>query len=492
MPHPARLKPSRRQFTFGLGAVVLTLASAKAWATSHQDQADGNSRQSGQNPAGGPLFRLRAAAGSLRLRPAPFVETPVCCFNGMIPGPLLRVRQGQRLAIELENALPEPLSLHWHGAGAPNLADGVSGLTGQAIAPGETQVIAFEARHAGVFWYRPMTIGSVGRQTENGLYGALIVDEAEPPAVEKDILLVLDDWALDDNARLRPDFDTVAARAGAGRLGNWLTLNSAAPPERITATPGARLRLRLLNAANARPFPLQFNGLNAHIIAIDGRPSEVFRPAHDSLTLMPGGRYDMIVEAPADSGAEGTVIARLGAGTPLLVIKSEAAPPNGAKAPLPAVAGAITTLPHGDLPASISLQNSARATLVLAGGAPPGASNAASKFTDPGRIWTVNNISWPDAMTRPAFSVRSGRPVTLELRNTTSWMQVLHVHGHHVRRLHNLDDGWEPYWLDVIAIPAGQTARIAFNAGEPGKWLIGSAIAERLDGGMATWFQVTP
>lgn len=469
--------PGRRRFCAGFAATLLTIPGAASPA---------GAQIPNRAPATAAI-RLRAAPGKLRLKPEPAAETAILGFNDQVPGPLLRVREGETLAVELSNALDEPLSLHWQGAGAPNALDGVAGLTGPAIAPGETRTLSFTARHAGLSWYRPMRIGAVGRQTESGLYGALIVDEPDPPAVARDLLLILDDWALTDGAQLRPDFDAVAVRAGAGRLGNWLTLNSSAPPGRVSVAPGARLRLRLLNAANARTFTLHFSDLAVHVIGVDGRPSALFTPARDSLTLLPGGRYDLIVEAPAQAGAEGVLRALLGqanAGAPLLVVSATDAPP----AP---VAGPVVALPASDLPEAIRLQDAARATLTLAGGATPGAPETAARFTDPGRIWTINGVYWPDAARKPAFSVRSGRPVTLELKNATPWMQTLHIHGSHVRRLHNLDDGWEPYWLDVIAIPANQTSRVAFVAGAAGRWLIGSSNAERLDGGMATWFEVT-
>lgn len=465
LPSPAL---HRRHFLGGLcAAIIVTPGVANAMPAR----------------AAGAAMRLHAAPGALRLRPEPDGMTPVLAFDGKVPGPLLRVRQGDELSVQLSNGLEEPLSLHWHGAGAPNTLDGVAGLTGPALAPGETRQISFLARHAGLFWYRPMRIGAVGRQTESGLYGALIVDEPEPPVVAREVLAVLDDWALADNAKLRPGFDTVAERAGPGRLGNWLTLNSAPPPEDISLAPGGRIRLRLLNAANARIFTLHFTGLGVHIIGIDGRPSEILSPTRDSLTLLPGARYDLIVEATAVPGA---VEAKLGeTGVPLVRITPTGAP--DAKA-----GSAISVLPSSGLPDAIRLQDSIRAELALDGGAIPGDPASAARFTDPARIWTINGAAWPDAMGKPALSVRSGQPVTLSLKNATKWMQSLHIHGHHVRRLHNLDDGWEPYWLDVIGIPAGQTTRIAFVAGEPGKWLIGSSNAERLDGGMAIWFEVTP
>jgi FtsP/CotA-like multicopper oxidase with cupredoxin domain len=66
----------------------------------------------------------------------------------------------------------------------------------------------------------------------------------------------------------------------------------------------------------------------------------------------------------------------------------------------------------------------------------------------------------------------------------------MHLHGHHFRLLDRLDDGWKPFWLDSIIVPARQTARIAFVADNPGKWMIHCHMLEHQESGMAAWFAV--
>jgi FtsP/CotA-like multicopper oxidase with cupredoxin domain len=81
--------------------------------------------------------------------------------------------------------------------------------------------------------------------------------------------------------------------------------------------------------------------------------------------------------------------------------------------------------------------------------------------------------------------------VTLGFVNHTAFVQQMHVHGHAMRLLHDLDDGWEPYWRDAVLVPEGKTKHAAFVADNPGKWAIECLIAGRQATGMATWFQVT-
>lgn len=436
-------------------------------------------------PAAAPAHaghRLRAAEAPWPLKPSG-TPTRLWCFEETSPGPLLRVKRGQELVVTLDNRIAQPTSLHWQGMRIANALDGVAGLTGEALPPGESRTITFTPRDAGTFWYRPFVPATAAEQTERGLYGVLVVDEDQPPEVDADVVVVLDDWALMDDDQIRPSFGTAADAGSVGRLGNWLTVNSNQGPEAFTVAPGGRLRLRLVNAANARPISLRFEGLNVAVIALDSQPAEPFTPARDSLALLPGNRADLLIRCPAEAGATGTVLAALGPGLPLITIKTEGeASPLQDKAP----AALPPPLPGNHLPESIDLAAALRAALVLEGGVTAGAAAPA----DATRLWRINGVAWPDAR-KPLFSVGQGKPVVLTLANKSEQLQALHLHGHTARLLHALDDGWEPYWLDTIAIPAGRTVRIAFITEGPGQWAISSAILDRIGAGLMAWFTVT-
>jgi FtsP/CotA-like multicopper oxidase with cupredoxin domain len=81
--------------------------------------------------------------------------------------------------------------------------------------------------------------------------------------------------------------------------------------------------------------------------------------------------------------------------------------------------------------------------------------------------------------------------VVLAIANQTPTVQPLHLHGHVFRLLHPFDDGWEPYWLDTFQVPENRTVRIAYVADNPGRWALSSAVLERFDTGLWTWFEVT-
>jgi FtsP/CotA-like multicopper oxidase with cupredoxin domain len=86
--------------------------------------------------------------------------------------------------------------------------------------------------------------------------------------------------------------------------------------------------------------------------------------------------------------------------------------------------------------------------------------------------------------------VKQGGAVTLGYINRTKVPLAMHVHGHAMRLLHDLDDGWEPYWRNGVIIPAGKTKHVAFIADAPGKWAIHDDILEHEAAGLATWFAV--
>ena len=100
-------------------------------------------------------FSLRAAPGRARLVPEPHGETAAWCYNGIVPGPEIRVRQSERLRITVENGLAEETTVHWHGLRVPNAMDGVPHLNQPPIVPGGSFIYEFDAVDAGTFWYHP-------------------------------------------------------------------------------------------------------------------------------------------------------------------------------------------------------------------------------------------------------------------------------------------------------------------------------------------------
>lgn len=418
-------------------------------------------------------------------------ESLLHTIGGASPGPVIRTRRGTPVELQITNGLDQPTGLHIHGLRTLNSADGLPGLTATPIAPGETRAIRIETPDAGTYLYGPCLAGRTAEQRERGLGGLFIVEEINPPSVDLDHVAALDDIRLTPEGALSEDFGARIDSARAGRLGNVLLVNGAIVPEAVTVRPGARIRLRLASLANARIMPMRFENMKATVVALDGQPCDPFDPLKRTVVLLPGSRYDVMLDAPMEPKAEGRVIVALGAGIPVVrfVTEGEALPPRPPVQPLP----------PNDVPPSIRLQNALRAELSISGGMDkpaPGApapvpADVERLFPSNMPVFRLNNGAANGFAGKALFTVRRGAPVVLAILNRTAWSQVLTVHGHVFRLLHPLDDGWEPYFMDTLHMPENTLSRIAFDATNPGKWAIRSTNAEHFDAGLFTWFEVT-
>ena len=162
--------------------------------------------------------------------------------------------------------------------------DGVPHLTQQPIAPGETFVYEFDVPDAGTYWYHPhqRSFEQVGR----GLYGPLIVEEGSRSRSIATSTWVLDDWRLLPDAQISDDFGNFMDASHNGRVGNTVTVNGRIP-ESFPVRAGERVRLRLINAANARIFGLEFEDHRPQVIALDGQPVEPHEPDGGRVVLGP-------------------------------------------------------------------------------------------------------------------------------------------------------------------------------------------------------------
>jgi FtsP/CotA-like multicopper oxidase with cupredoxin domain len=322
------------------------------------------------------------------------------------------------------------------------------------------------------------------------LYGPVIVDESESIDVDRDVLLMLDDWNLNNDGSLR-DAAVPAAPSGQSPL---FTANGqldlAVPVQR-----DERVRLRLINATVSRLLPVRVSNLTAWVVAIDGQPAEPFIARDSRVMIAPGNRIDLFVDF--DDSVSGSVPITVDSGGGQSVTVARFVIEDGK--PSKALRGAPKALPDNPLPMRIDLRNALRIQVPLgAGAAPVGPSSSdVKKSPNQKAAGHVAAVAWvpieqlsspPNA---PLFSVKKDRPVTLTFDNPGDQANVIHVHGHTFRLLDNLDDGWKPFWLDTLLVPPQQTARIAFVPDLPGKWAIERRSLSDPGRESLTWFEVT-
>ena len=219
-------------------------------------------------------------------------------YNGIVPGPQIRVRNGQRVRVRVRNLLPVETSVHWHGIGVPNSQDGVPGVTQKPIAPGGSFVYEFAARPAGqpngggTFFYHSHL--EEDRQMSAGLSGTFIIE----PGVRRsrstvDKTLVISEWTADARSGR-----TRGVMAMDGMWPNFFTLNGRSYPDTdpISIKSGRLARLRLVNAGQFA-HPLHLHGTAFQVTARDGHPARD-RGLRDTLTLESGERADIQFRLP--------------------------------------------------------------------------------------------------------------------------------------------------------------------------------------------------
>ena len=434
---------------------------------------------------------LVAAQATAQLAPDGYAPTPVWAFDGTIPGPVLRGKQGERMRLAVQNDLPLATSVHWHGIRLDNAMDGVPGLTQDPILPGAAFDYDLRLPDAGTFWYHSHERSF--EQVARGLAGPLIIEETDPPEVDDDIVLMFDDWRFLEDATLSDDFGALFDAAHGGRIGNWVTVNGTG--EFRQALPrGARVRLRLINSANARIFDLSFQGMTAHLVALDGMPTGLARTT-DVVTLAPAQRVDLIVDITGEDGGEALILSRERDGRYAVVafpIEAGATPRTDAPEGLP-----LNPVP---LPETSAVQAAPLRPLRMEGGAMgslasarfEGESLGARNLAAKGMVWAFNGTAgMPEA---PFAEVSRGEVVRINLINETAWPHGMHLHGHHFLAYPQEGAaGWVRYpaLRDTILVAPQSSTEIAFIADNPGDWLLHCHMLEHAHSGMMTWIRVS-
>jgi len=288
--------------------------------------------------------------------------------NGMVPGPLLRWREGNTVTISVTNKLKEQTSIHWHGVRTPSAIDGVPGLSFRGIDPGETFVYHFPVRQRGTYWYHSHS----HFQEQTGHYGPIIIASAgkDPVECDREYTVVLADWTDEDpetvlsnlkkqsnyynyhqhtvgtflsDVRERGVGETISDRLMWGAMNMTPTdlsdvsgatytylLNGHSPATNWTALfrPNERVRLRFINASAMTIFDVRIPGLPMTVVQTDG--NDVEPVTVDEFRISIAETYDLIVHPREESAytifaqsfdrtgyARGTLTPRVGMTAPV-------------------------------------------------------------------------------------------------------------------------------------------------------------------------------
>jgi FtsP/CotA-like multicopper oxidase with cupredoxin domain len=502
-----RSLPSRREFLsraalVGIGSVTLPTVGAALGGWRSEASGVGVSRVR--------EFRLETREVTWELAPGKVIKA--MAYNGQVPGPEIRIKEGERVRVVLRNALGEPTTVHWHGVDVPNAMDGVPGITQKPVPPGGTFVYEFEARPAGTRWYH--THFNDHRQLDLGLVAPLIIEPAgpEPFAFDREYTLVLDDWATGTGRPVPPTDEGTAGVRGdrggmmggmrgmmggmMGRRGmggmmgggeepayDTMTINGRAYPatEPLRVQAGERVRLRLINASAEHTHVMRLAGHRLSVTHTDGNP--LVQPVEvDALPIAPSERYDALVTARRP-GAWFLYCAAPGhaaAGEQVLVVYEgrDSAKPE---APVEGVSG-LSVWQYGlgrgrpVLPRPSPRERNFDLTL---GGGMMGS-----------EVWTINGKQYPN--TDP-LDARKGDRVRVRLGNMSMEAHPMHLHGQSFKVLavngRRLD---VPLVKDSVDVEAHMGAvDIEFTAHNPGDWFFHCHKPMHMDGGMIALARVS-
>lgn len=486
MNHGKPLQMTRRRL---LGLSVGT-ASAALLAACTSPSAGGRRRILPSDPAVAAAETARPSSGrtvAAALRTGPFAATldgkavQTWGYNGALNGPLLRGSMGDRLEVALHNGLPEATSVHWHGLALANGQDGVETLTQKPVPGGADYTYGFRLSHPGTYWYH----SHVELQRERALYGPLIVDDpSEAKDYDHEWVILLDDWM--DGVTGTPNDVLAELSKGMGGMmtggmgammgGKYMSMGGASDflggdagdvryplhlfngrtpsdPETITAKPGDRVRLRIINAAGDTAYRVGAPGVKLTVTHTDGYPVE--RKEVDAVVLGMGERIDALLTVPegwtplmaVPEGKTGLALGRISTGT--------------GKEPIPAALPSAlggTAVDGGQLTSEQGVRLAPKAPTVTHTVRLTGSMMAYD--------WGINGRRFSmDDPYEGALEVRQDDRVRIDFVNESTMWHPMHLHGH------TFQVGEAGARKDTVIVRPGATVSVFFDADNPGQWL---------------------
>jgi FtsP/CotA-like multicopper oxidase with cupredoxin domain len=429
------------------------------------------------------IVEINLEAKVARIELAPGQSVDAWTYGGHVPGPLIRVRVGDRLIVHFTNALPGPTTVHWHGLRVPLRMDGVPGVSQPPVNPGESFTYDFVVPDAGLFWYHPHVMSAA--QVGFGLYGALLVEDPQQRiGVADELVMVLSDMALNERGALESPEAGGSIANVFGREGTQVLLNGRKQSSLLVRS-GAPQRWRIVNAAKSRYFNLDLGGVPFKQIGGDGGLLE-YAVERDTLMLAPGERADVLVTPqlkPGETITLRSIIFNRGLFTvegrfpydDLLTITGAAVEAYSGASPAD-VRRHIEPLPQA---------GATKVDLELTLSQPP---DAVPEYSIRGQLYSAKHKS---------LSARIGETQVWAVTNSTKWSHPFHLHGFFFQVL---DDNGAPVrplaWKDTVDIPFEKTVRLIVRfddrEGVEGAWMIHCHILDHAENGLMGVVTVGP
>lgn len=406
---------------------------------------------------------------ALRIEPCtldigPGVSTKTIGYNGQVPGPLLRLREGVPVSIDVTNATAQEDIVHWHGLAIDSLNDGAMEEGSPMVAAGATHRYSFTPKPSGTRWYHTHATANdnLSLGTYTGQFGFLLVEgKGQPGHYDQEINLAIHHWEpsfVPMVETMREHSSNAPLTSGSDVGYKYATINAhmLGAGEPIRVKQGQRVLMRLLNASATENVVLALPGHTFKVIAMDGNP--VPNPKSvEVVSLAVAERVDAIVEMNAPGvwilGSTLEKARQMGLGVVVEYAEKKGNPIW--KDPVPAEwdytqFAATTAVPMPDETFVLTFRDIG----TLHG----------SKFD----TWTINNKSWPNTN---SLIVREGKRYRLVFRNGSGDQHPLHLHRHTFEVTRIADKNTSGLKKDVINVMPLETVEVDFVADNPGDTL---------------------
>jgi len=408
-------------------------------------------------------------------------------YNGGLPGPTLRVRAGDRVAVRLHNGLAEATNLHVHGLHVSPAGNGDNPFV--MVEPGESFDYEYRlpADHPpGLYWYHPHHHGLVADQVFGGLYGAIIVEDPDPIPAARERVLVISDITLDESGNLTRSSLGERMR---GREGELVLVNGQLQPN-LGIRPGGRERWRIVNVCVSRYLRLRLDGQDLRLLGLDSGRFEAPESV-DEVLLAPGNRADLWVTAAEGAGVLRAIAYDRGSAGMGGMMGGDALGGTTGTIDLATVTvtgagvAALPSLPAQTKPVDLrGAAVTARREFVFAMGMGGGMGG--------GMAFTINGREFDGG--RVDTTVQGGSVEEWTLTNATQMDHPMHLHVWPMQVIER--DGRSVdsvLWQDVVNVPARGVVRVRIDfTGFPGKTVYHCHILDHEDNGMMGVIDVRP
>ena len=445
---------NRREFLQLAGVSALSGVSILSGCTPVVDRTTTSSTSTSKPVGGAAHFSLRIAPVKLELSPDQIIQT--IGYNGIAPGPVLRIKEGQQVTVDVHNDSDVPELVHWHGLYVSAEVDGAMEEGTPMVPPGSSRQYSFTAQPSGTRWYH--THAFAGKDLRRSLYSGQfgffhIESKNNPGQYDQEVFIAAHQWnpefvSMQDLRKGPPPDNGLEVMYRAASFNDKILGHG----EPIRVKTGERVLFHLLNASATDDVHLALPGHNFNVIALDGNPVPIPRTV-PVLVLAPAERIDAIVEMKQPGvwvfGSTEDSMREMGMGV-VIEYAGQPGTPQWSKPPSSTwdytVFGTSAARPEPDQRFNFAFEKI------------PGGHGGFNR-------WTINGKSWPDV---DPLVVKAGQRYRLVMENKSGDDHPIHLHRHTFELTRIGGKTTSGIRKDTVNVPRRQSAEIDFVADDPG------------------------